>query len=377
MSHPRAPRRLAILTGGGDCPGLNAVIRAVAKSAIRGLHAEVLGVEDGFLGLVENRVRHLTDADVSGVVSLGGTLLGSSNRCNPRKYHPSVGTNHHDHVSSLAPPDAPIDVTDRCLATLRAHRVDALVVVGGDGTMTIAEDFAKQGVRVIGVPKTIDNDLPCTDLTFGFLTAVATATDALDRVHTTGKSHHRAMVVETMGRNAGWLALFAGVASGADVILLPEIPFSLESVCATVAERQKGRKGYSILAIAEGAKPAGGMQTVARFDPTSPDPVRLGGIGALLGKQIEDRTGVETRITVLGHIQRGGAPIAADRVLATQFGAHAVQLLEAGATSRLVVWREGRVSDVPLADAAGKQRLVPLDDPLIAAARAIGTSFGD
>ncbi len=359
-------RRIGVLTGGGDCPGLNAVIRAVTKDAI--FHGiDVVGIEDGFLGLIENRTRPLGYEDVSGILTTGGTILGSSNKANPSRYATGVDAS-----------GAPIfeDVTDRCMQAAREHRLDALVVIGGDGTMTCARPFSALGLPCIGVPKTIDNDIVGTELTFGFLTAVATATDALDRVHTTAASHHRAMVVEVMGRNAGWIALFAGIASGADVILVPEIPFSVDAVADVVTRRSKHGKRYTVVCVSEGARPEGGEQVVERTDPTSPDPIRLGGIAKWLSTQIEDATGVESRYTVLGHVQRGGSPVASDRVLATRFGHHAMELLKAGTLDRMVAWNDARMTDVDMALPAGKQRTIPEDHPLLDAARSVYTSFG-
>jgi len=368
MSTSSRIRRIGILTGGGDCPGLNAVLRAVTKTAILQHRIDVFGIEDGLLGLVDDRVRPLTARDVSGILTRGGTILGSNNRCNPRRHH--VGND---------PQGAPIfaDVTDRCLATIARHELDALIVIGGDGTMSAASHLVRLGVNVIGVPKTIDNDLVGTEITFGFLTAVETATDALDRLHSTADSHHRVMVCEVMGRNAGWIALSSGVASGSDVILIPEIPFDLDAIASFISRRMGSPPGFAIVAVAEGACPRGGQQRVSRHDLTSPDPVRLGGIGHFIASEIEARCRVETRTTVLGHIQRGGAPIAADRVLATYFGYMAIQALVQGKRSRMIV-RQGNVfGDMDLLAVADKQRTVPLDHPLIAAARALGTCFGD
>ncbi|MFM7050767.1 MAG: 6-phosphofructokinase [Planctomycetota bacterium] len=360
-------KRLGILTGGGDCPGLNAVIRAVAKTAILQYGIEVVGIEDGFQGLIEHRVRPLGIKDVSGILTRGGTVLGTNNKCNPARY-----------CTGRKPNGEPIweDVTDKCLATIAKERMDALIVIGGDGTMACAAPIAAAGINVIGVPKTIDNDLVGSEITFGFLTAVATATEALDRLHSTADSHHRAMVCEVMGRNAGWIALTAGVASGSDVILLPEIPFDLRKVAEDIEHRMKG-PGFAIVVVAEGARPLHGHQVVGRYDPTSPDPVRFGGIGNLVANEIQDLTGVETRTTVLGHTQRGGTPVAADRILATNFGFHAMAVLASGKRNRLVVRENNVFADIDLFATVGKQRLVPIDHPLIAAARAIGTSFGD
>ncbi len=365
----RAIRRIGVLTGGGDCPGLNAVIRAITKAAIYKHGVRVIGIEDGYLGLVENRVGELTSLHVSGILTRGGTILGSNNRCNPGRFYAGPGEDGRPVLT---------DVSERCLANIEANRLDALLVVGGDGTMACTGPFLEAGIRIIGVPKTIDNDVWGTDITFGFMTAAATATDALDRLHSTAMSHHRVMVCEVMGRNAGWIALHAGVASGADVILIPEIPYELERVCTYVEGRmvQRGR-GFSIVSCAEGARAVGGEPVVADFDPTKPEPVRLGGVGQRLAKEIQERTGIESRTTVLGYIQRSGTPTAADRVLATQFGYYAIELLMSGATGRMVVMRDGSLGDIDLAACAGRQRLVPPDEPLIAAARAVRTSFGD
>ena len=367
-----SPRRIGILTGGGDCPGLNAVIRAVTKdAAFHGI--EVLGFEDGFLGLIENRRRPLTNNDVSGILTSGGTILGTCNRTTPKRYRvsgPASGTGAEAEYA---------DVTPRCVDHYREAGLDALVVIGGDGSMTVADHFARVGgdaVNVIGIPKTIDNDLYGTDLTFGFLTAVSTATDALDRVHTTAASHHRALFVEVMGRHAGWIALHAGVASGADIILIPEIPFSFAAIEGAIIARSRLGKRYSVVCVAEGARPVGGSQVVQAIDPTLPDPIRLGGVAKYVSDHIERTTKVECRHVVLGHVQRGGSPIAADRVLATQFGHHAMNMLRRGARNRMVAMTGLSLTDVPLTECAGKQRVVPVDHPLVAAAGAVYTSFG-
>ena len=358
--------RIGVMTAGGDCPGLNAVIRAVAKTALGSYGFEVLGIEDGFLGLIQNRMRPLNNESVSNILTLGGTILGTNNRVSPRTY--------------LAKTDSGMetrDVTDRCLDHIAQNHIDALVVIGGDGSMSITADFVRLGINCIGVPKTIDNDLYGTDVTFGFATAVSIATEALDRIHTTAASHHRAMIVEVMGRNAGWIALHSGIASGSDVILIPEIPFNIEIICDYVNHRAKHGKRFSIICVSEGARPKGGRQVVNRMDPTSPDPIRLGGIGQKIADDIESTTGIETRTVKLGHVQRGGTPVPADRVLATEFGNKAIELLASGERARLVVMQGRTVTHIPLEDAAGKQRLVPVDHPLISAARNVGTCFGD
>lgn len=361
-------RRIGVLTGGGDCPGLNAVIRAVTKSAIYSHNLEVFGIEDGFLGLIENRITMMTGQDVSNILNVGGTILGSSNKCNPERY--AVGKDDDGN---------PVfeNLTELCLRNIRRKELDALVVIGGDGTMSGAANFVNHGVNCIGVPKTIDNDLMGTDVTFGFSTARYVATMALDRIHTTAASHHRAMVVEVMGRNAGWIALHAGVASGADVILIPEIPFDMDAICDKVVDRSHHGKRFTILCVSEGARPKDGEQVVDHYDPTSPDPIRLGGVGKVVADRIEDQTGIETRCTVLGHVQRGGSPVPEDRVLATEFGHAAVRVLMEGKQNRLIAMAGRTVTDVELLRSANQQRLIGADNALLAAARAVGTCFGD
>ncbi len=359
-------RRIGVLTGGGDCPGLNAVIRAVAKTAMYQYGLEVWGIEDGFLGLVQNRMHRMDNSEVSNILTLGGTILGSNNKCNPSRY---ASKNKDGEVVFE-------DVTGRCLEHLEHNQIDAMIVIGGDGTMSGAANFVRNGINCIGVPKTIDNDLMGTEITFGFATARHVATEALDRIHTTAAAHHRAMVVEVMGRNAGWIALESGIASGADIILLPEMPFDMGKICEEVGRRSRHGKRFTILCVSEGSKLRGGEQIIDRVDPTSPDPIRLGGVGKYVATEIEDRTGIETRCTVLGHIQRGGTPVAGDRVLATQFGYAAVEALMDGKQSRLIVMNENRIEDVDILVAEGKQRLVSADNHLVKAAYGVGTTFG-
>ena len=359
-------KRIGILTGGGDCPGLNAVIRAVAKTAMGG-GLEVYGIEDGYLGLIENRLRKLDYLDVSGILTQGGTILGSCNKADPAKY-PVPDDEGKWHVC---------DVRDQVVEHYKSASLDAIVVIGGDGTMCGAADLIERGLHIVGVPKTIDNDLWATDVTFGFDTAVTTAVDALDKVHTTASSHHRVMVVELMGRYAGWLALHAGVASGSDIILIPEIPFDIEKVAEKCRSRSRGGKGFTIIAAGEGAKPLGGEQFVDQVVKDSPDPIRLGGVGKFVANKIEELTDLDCRSIVLGHIQRGGTPTARDRILSTKFGHHAFELLHSGRFGRVVVKQQGLITSVKISEVAGKIRTVPPDSPLIRAARAIGTSFGD
>lgn len=360
-------KTIAVMTGGGDCPGLNAVIRAVTKTAISKYSMKVWGIEDGYQGLIEKRMHPLSYEDVSNILGAGGTILGSSNTSNPFK-HP---------VKSKAGEVIYKDVSDSCVKFLKQKKIDALVIIGGDGTMISAAAFAKKGLTVIGVPKTIDNDLWGTDVTFGFDTAVTTATEAIDKLRTTASSHHRVMVVEVMGRYAGWIALHSGVASGSDVILIPEIPYRLEKVCQFVQQRSNKGKSYSIIVVAEGAKELGGQMVVSKTVACSPDPIRLGGIANKLAGQIEQITKLETRSVVLGYIQRGGTPTPWDRILATSFGHTAIELLAGGVKNRLVVLKNNKLSSVPLSQVAGRTRTVPKDSSLVKAARAVNTCFGD
>lgn len=358
-------KRIAVLTGGGDCPGLNAVIRAVTKTAINRHKLEVWGIEDGYEGLIEDRMRLLSYNDVSGILTAGGTILGASNKANPFSYPVQSGKRVVKR-----------DVSDACVANLGKHGIQALICIGGDGTMISAADFVKKGVTVMGVPKTIDNDVWGTDITFGFNTAVTTATEAIDKIHTTASSHHRVMIVEVMGRYAGWIALHSGVASGSDVILIPEIPYELDKIANFVLARSKKGRRFSIITVAEGAKPKGGKQVIQETIKDSPDPVRLGGISNMLVDQLSKRTGLSCRGVNLGHVQRGGSPTPIDRVLATNFGHHALELLMKGQANQLVVWKCGGLDAVPLSRVARKIKTVKRNDPLIAAAKAVGTSFG-
>ena len=357
---------VGVLTNGGDCPGLNAVIRAVSKTAIMQYELTVFGIEDGYLGLIQNRMRPLDTADVSNILTQGGTIIGTSNTANPFGFQLTV-----DGQTRIA------DVSDLAIRNAKRRGLDALVCIGGDGTQTIASQLAKKGLPMVGVPKTIDNDLYGTDRTFGFDTAVAIATEAIDRVHTTASSHHRVMVVEVMGRNAGWIALHAGTASGADVILLPEIPYNIKAICKYILKRSQRGKRFSIIVVSEGARPRGGKQTVKRRDKSDPNfPIRLGGISQQLVADISEETDLECRAIILGHIQRGGTPTAFDRNLATQFGYEAVHLLMSGRSGCMVALRGSKIVSIPLESVAGKQRTIRTSNPLMAAAKAVGTSFG-
>ena len=365
MAGKKRIKRIAVMTGGGDCPGLNAVIRAVTKTAISRYGIEVWGIEDGFLGLIENRLHPLAYEDVSNILTVGGTILGSCNKSNPFAFHMRSGKGTRKK-----------DVSHVCLDNLRQHNIDALICIGGDGTMASAAEFTQKGLTVMGVPKTIDNDLWGTEVTFGFNTAVNTAAEAIDKVHTTASSHHRVMIVEVMGRYAGWIALYAGAAGGADVILIPEFPYELDKIADYVKARSQKGKRFSIIAVAEGAKPRGGKAFVAKVLNDRPDPIRLGGISAVLAEQLEELTGRSCRAVILGHVQRGGTPCPYDRTLATQFGHHVVELLIKGRTNRLVVIKDGRLNSIPLRQAAGRIKTVPKNHPLVLAAKAVNTSFG-
>ncbi len=367
MGSVSAVKRIGVLTGGGDCPGLNAVIRAVVKTAVNRYDLEVMGINDGFEGLIQGWIRPLTPADVVGILPRGGTILGTTNRANPFQY---PWPDEHGIIK-------PRDCTDVILANLERYGIEALIVIGGDGSLKVAKELADRGVKVIGVPKTIDNDLNATDVTFGFDTAVSTATDALDKLHTTAESHHRVMVLEVMGRYAGWIALHAGIAGGADVILIPEIPYDLASVCAKIFSRAEQGKKFSLVVVAEGARPKDGEMVVAEYTDDTFDPIKLGGIGKKVADDIARECAVETRSLVLGHLQRGGSPSAFDRILATRFGAHAVKLVVEGKFNRMVCLNTPVVTSVDLAEAVREMKAVDPNSDLVFAARSVGISFGD
>ncbi|HUK35141.1 MAG TPA: ATP-dependent 6-phosphofructokinase [Vicinamibacterales bacterium] len=360
MSHVK---RIGVLTGGGDAPGLNAVIRAVVKTATNA-GIEVVGLEDSFDGLIEpDRSRILTPRDVTGILRLGGTILGTTNRGNPFAYpiRTSEGTR---------------DYSDRCVEMFHKMDLGALVVIGGDGTLAIAHKFHERGLPIVGVPKTIDNDIVGTANCFGFDTAVAFATDAIDRLHTTAEAHKRILVVEVMGRNAGWIALYAGVAGGADAILIPEIPFDIDVVAERLRARDKWGAKFSIVVVAEGAYPKGGTVTLQEA-ANAKHVERLGGIGAQLCPAIAELTNKETRSVVLGHLQRGGAPTSFDRVLATRFGGKAVELIMQRQFGTMVAWDPPDIICRQLEDVVGKAKTVPMDFDLLLTARALGITFGD
>jgi len=357
--------KIGVLTGGGDCPGLNAVIRAVVKTAINDYDMSVIGFKDSYEGVILNNYINMDRGSVSGILSQGGTILGTSNQADPFKF-PIPQKDKYIYL----------DRSTELMANYERLGLDALIAIGGDGTMTAAASLSELGINIIGVPKTIDNDLYGTDQTFGFDSALVTATEAIDKIHTTAQSHHRVMIIEVMGRYAGWLALASGLAGGGDIILLPEFPYDIEVICNKVRERNRQGKNFSIIVVGEGAKIDGGQMVVKRVIETSPDAIRLGGISNQLAAQIEGLTGLETRVTILGHLVRGGSPTAFDRLLGTRFGCEAIRLAAAERFGRLVVLKGNAVDSIPLQEVAGKIRTVPPDSPWIDAALSLGISLG-
>ena len=358
-------KRIGILTGGGDAPGLNAVIRAAVKTAINQYQCEVFGIKNGYDGFLEaDGVTPLGREEVRGILPRGGTILGAANRGNP--YARKVIRDGKE---------VTIDVSDEIVKGIKKQQLEALLVLGGDGTLRIAHELALKGVPIIGVPKTIDNDIGGTEITFGFDTALNIATEAIDRLHTTAESHHRVMVIELMGRDAGFITLNAGVSGGADVILIPEIPFKFESIMKRILTRAERGSKFSILAVSEGAKPLGGGQIFSRQGDAVYVP-RLGGIGQRVAEYVEMQ-GFESRVTVLGHLQRGGTPTAFDRWLATRYGAAAVRLAARGGFDRMVALQRGEITDIPIAEAVAIPKRVNLNSDAVITARNIGISFGD
>jgi 6-phosphofructokinase 1 len=366
-SNNNAPKikTVGILTSGGDCSGLNATLRACVKTLIHDYGVKVIGYRDGFRGMIENDYQELTFKDVSGILAVGGTILGTSNKANPfRQYQPETGEFK--------------DVSKQVVADAKKLGIDALIAIGGDGTMSMAARFTEMGLPTVGIPKTIDNDLMATDLTFGFYTAVEIVKESIDRINTTAMSHHRVMVIEVMGRYAGWIALYGGVAGGADVILIPEIPYDIDAVAEVCSSRNKQGKGFTIIVIAEGAKPIGGDLTVQKVVKDSFDTLRLGGVGHVLAHQLEEKLPrLETRVTILGHLQRGGSPTAFDRILSTRFGHYAAKMVMRGEFAQMVALRGSQIVSVPISEVAGKNKFVPPDHDLILAAKSLGTSFGE
>jgi 6-phosphofructokinase 1 len=359
--------RIGLLTGGGDCPGLNAVIRAVVKAGVSHVGLEVVGIRDSFNGLFASpyEVEVMTRDSVRGILTKGGTILGTTNRGDPFAFP----TKQPD--GSIAP----VDRSDELIEAMRILELDGLIVVGGDGTLRIASKLEQKGARVVGVPKTIDNDISATDVTFGFNTAVEVATEAIDRLHSTAESHDRVMVVEVMGRHCGWIALHAGLSGGADCILIPEIPYDIQKVCDKVRRRKAAGRFFSIVVIAEGAFPAGGEPAFVERAVVGGMP-RLGGAGAIAADAISAGTGLETRVTVLGHLLRGGTPSSYDRLLATRFGSAAVELVEQGRWGRMVALQGAAITSVPLEDAIFEQKRVDPSGEIVETGRRLGVEFG-
>jgi 6-phosphofructokinase 1 len=350
-------RCIGICTGGGDAPGLNAVIRAAVKSAILKYKWRVIGIPDGFDGLIwPEKSRELTLKEVSGILPRGGTILGTTNRGNPFKYRTVEDGK-----------EVVRDISAEVIANATRLGIDAVIVIGGDGSQKIALELLEKGMKLVGVPKTIDNDLSATETTFGFDTAVQTATDAIDKIHTTAESHHRVMVVEVMGRDAGWIALHAGVAGGAHLILIPEIPFSVDRICRHIAEREAYGKRFTIVVVAEGIRLPRELKQLSRG----------GSVGNLVGDAIALAAHKEVRVSVLGHIQRGGSPSPFDRILATRFGVAAVDLIAQGGFGKMVCLRNARIEAVDIADAIGQLKVVNPHADLVCTARALGVCFGD
>ncbi len=358
-------RTIGISTGGGDCPGLNAVIRAAAKCAILKFNWRVMGIQDGFDGLIwPERCCELTLEDVSGILPRGGAILGTTNRGNPFKYETVV-----DGRKVVQ------DLTPRVLENARKLGIDAVIVIGGDGTQAIGLELFRTGLKVVGVPKTIDNDLCATDVTFGFDTALHTCTDAIDKLFSTAESHHRVMVVEVMGRDAGWIALEAGIAGGAHVILIPEIPFDVQKICDYILQREASGKKFTIVVVAEGIRPGGDLK--ARYEQERRIYPRAGAAGNLIGDALGMCSRKDVRVTVLGHIQRGGSPSPFDRILSTRFGVEAVELVARGQFGKMVALRGPRIETVDIAEAVGAMTRVDPRDELVLMAKSIGVWFGD
>lgn len=356
--------KIGVLTGGGDCPGLNAVIRAIVKTSSTKYGWSVTGIEEGFEGLnTPTKTRLLTPRTIRGILPLGGTILGTTSGRKPR------------HVNKRAGDGRPVNFSKVVKQNMKKHKLACLIAIGGEGTMTIAKLLHDDEIPVIGVPKTIDNDIPGTDLSFGFQTAVNTATDALDKLHTTAASHHRVIVVEVMGRYGGWIALEAGIAGGADVILIPEIPFQIEHVCKTIKNRYKQGMRFSIVIVAEGARAAGGKRSVIRT-PGKGSVERLGGLGNQVGEEIARMTEMDVRVTVLGHLQRGGSPTPFDRILATRFGAAAVNLAAEKRFGEMVCLKANVIKSIPLSQATRKAKCIPSQGVLVKTAEGLGISFG-
>jgi ATP-dependent phosphofructokinase / diphosphate-dependent phosphofructokinase len=351
-------KRVGILTGGGDCPGLNAVIRAAVKTAVMEYGFEVVGIEGGFDGLINRRTTPLTLDSIRGILPKGGTLLRTNTKGNPFSYPDANGVR--------------VDRSEEALRNIKRLQLDGLIAIGGEGTLTIASRLHAMGAPIVGVPKTIDNDVDETDYSFGFMTAVAIATDAVDRLHSTAESHSRVMILEVMGRHAGWIALNSGIAGGADIILLPEIEYQPENIVRGIEARQARGSLFDVIVVAEGARRAGGEEVWVNKEQR-----RLGGVAYQVATEIQQHIDLEVRVTILGHIQRGGSPIAFDRILATRYGKAAADFIQNGAFGQMVGIQRDRIISVPMEQAIGRLKTVPVESEFIETARALGISFGD
>jgi len=359
-------KKIGISTGGGDCPGLNAVIRAVTRTAVSVYGWEVIGIQDGFDGLINMQgIIPLTPFKVRGILPRGGTILGTTNRGNPFKYKIKIGDKEEMR-----------DMSTRVVENLSLLGVDAVVMIGGDGTLTIAKDLMQLGVKIVGVPKTIDNDLSATEVTFGYNTAVTTATEAIDKLHTTAESHHRIMVLEVMGRDAGWIALKSGISGGADVILIPEIPFDLDLVAETIGVRSAKGSKFSIIVCAEGAFSKEGKQRYIEHKIGDKTVKTLGGIAEYVSSELSKRLSMESRVTVLGHLQRGGTPTTRDRFLATRFGVKVVELIAEGKFGEMVCLRANKIESAPIEEAVGQLKLVDPEGEIATMAEKLGICLG-
>ena len=358
-------KRLGILTGGGDCPGLNAAIRAVVKTAINIYGYEVIGFKDGYKGLVTNRFTKLGLEDVSGLLDQGGTILGTTNSYNPFE----VATDHDGEKQVK-------DLSGRIAENLKMHDIEGLIIIGGINTIWVAEKLSKLGINIVAIPRTIENEVPGSDVNFGFMTAVNTATQAIDKLHSTAESHHRVMIVEVMGRRTGWVALESGIAGGADIILIPEIPYDIHSVARHILERKNSGKGFSIICVAESCKKDGTKQNTKHIDFKDEKQI-FNGVGSQIAVELEKLTQLEVRVMVLGYLQRGGEPSSYDRILSTRLGVEAVNMAARGDYNKMVCIKNQETKPVPLSEIAGKVKSVPVDGELVSIARNTGVSFGD
>jgi len=359
-------KNIGILTGGGDCPGLNAVIRATYKTLKDNCECRIIGIRDGYDGLIFNNCEEITPAMARGILAKGGTILGTSNKGNPMQYPVEREDGSIEFV----------DYSDKIMETYNSQKLDGIITIGGEGSLFIADTLSKRGIKYVGVPKTIDNDIYGTDMTFGFNTAVQLATDAIDRIHSTAESHHRVMIVETMGRDAGWIALHSGIAGGGDIILIPEMPYSMDAIIRKLKDRYESGKNFSVMVVSEGAKPQGGKVFGKENVKNIYDRIKLGGLGMKLADEIEELTGFESRATILGYLQRGGTPTCYDRILATRYGCAAARAFLEGQFGHMVALEGTNIVLRNVSKTAGKKRVIELDNPLIKDAQSIGICLG-